>query len=241
MPAKLSSVGRFAMWLMAFATAIFSARYFLIPPRWFTVPAAASLLKGPVGESLKNLAPYLYNNHRFVLLFHIACGIFALVLGLFQFVPSLRSSRSGMHRTMGMLYVSAVVLSGIAGFPLSFMMYAAHSPAIRPLFLPTLVGLASLSIAWPLTTLMALTRAKQRRFADHRAWMIRSYALTFSAPTARLLAPLLFLLTGDIVLAINVTFVSWPLNLLVAQFLIRHSALRSASASLPATPELQST
>ena len=200
-----------------------------------------SLLKGPVGESLRNEAPYLYNNHRFVLLFHIGCGIIALVLGLFQFVPSLRSARPVLHRALGMLYVFAVVLAGIAGFPLSFMMYAAHSQAIRPLFLPTLVGLASLSIAWPLTTLMGLTRAKQRRFADHRAWMIRSYALTFAAPTARMLAPLLFLVTGDIVLAINATFVSWPLNLLVAQLLIRHSALRSASASLPVSPTLQST
>ena len=229
------------MWFAAIATALISARYFLIPARWLTIPAAASLLKGPVGESLQNLAPHLYHNHRFVLLFHIACGIVALLLGLFQFVPSLRSARPTLHRTIGMIYVSAVVLSGIAGFPLSFMMYAAHSPAIRPLFLPTLVGLASLSIAWPLTTLMALTRAKQRRFADHRAWMIRSYALTFAAPTARLLAPLLFVFTGDVVLAINVTFLSWPLNLLAAQLLIHQSALRSAYAPIPVTPTLEGT
>ena len=233
MSVKLSSVGRITVWFTALATALLSARYFLIPPRWLTFPAAASVLKGPVGESLQNEAPYLYNNHRFVLLFHIACGIVALVLGLFQFVPSLRSSRPTLHRTMGMFYVSSVVLSGITGFPLSFMMYAAHSPAIRPLFIPTLVGLASLSIAWPLTTVMALTRAKQHRFADHRAWMIRSYALTFAAPTARLLAPVLFLLTSDIVLAINVTFVSWPLNFLVAELLIRRTEKRSMPASVP--------
>jgi uncharacterized membrane protein len=225
------------MWFAALATALFSARYFLIPPRWLTVPAAASILKGPVGESLRNEAPYLYNNHRFLLLFHIACGITALVLGLFQFVPSLRSSRPVLHRTMGMLYVSAVVLGGITAFPLSFMMHAAHSPAIRPLFYPALAGLASLSIVWPMTTVMALTRAKQRRFADHRAWMIRSYALTFAAPTARLIPPILLLLTSDIVLAINVTFVSWPLNLLVAELLIRRAQRR---LGLDASPQFAS-
>lgn len=218
------------MWSAALATALFSARYFLIPPRWLTVPPAATLLKGSVAESLRNEGPYLYNNHRFLLLFHIACGIVALVLGLFQFLPSLRGARPALHRSMGILYVSAVALGGIAGFPLSFMMYGAHSPAIRVLLIPTLFGLASLSIAWPLTTLMGVMMARQGRFAEHRAWMFRSYALTFSAPTARMIAPVLYLLTGDIVLAVNVTFVSWPLNLLVAELLIRRAEKRLVAA-----------
>jgi uncharacterized membrane protein len=147
----------------------------------------------------------LYTHHRALLLVHIGCGITALVLGLFQFVGSLRSSRHALHRMMGRVYVSATVLGGITGLPLSSMMFAPHALAIRLLFYPMFAGLVSLSIVWPAITLMALRRAMQRRFADHRAWMIRSYALTFAAPTTRLIAPILFLLTGDVVLTLNVT------------------------------------
>ena len=222
------------MWFTAIVVALFSARYFLVPPPLLTFPAAMSYLKlqGPVVESLQNVAPYLYNHHRLLLLVHIACGITALVLGLFQFVPSLRSSRPALHRTMGLFYISGTVIGGITGFPLSFMMLASHSPAIRPLFYPMFTGLVTLSIVWPVSTLMALTRARQRRFAEHRAWMIRSYALTFAAPTVRLIAGPLLLLTGDLVISLNIAFVSWPFNLMVAELLIRRAVRRFASTAV---------
>jgi hypothetical protein len=230
---KIPTAGRIAIWFFALAIAIFSARYFMNPPPLLNPPGNLKILQGPVGESLKNAAPYLYTHHKVLLLTHIGCGIVALVFGLFQFVGSLRKSRPALHRTMGGFYVSATVLGGILGLPLSFMMFAPYAPAIRILFYPTLAGLASLSVAWPIITLMGLTRALQSRFADHRAWMIRSYALTFAAPTSRILGPILLLLTGDLVLAINVTFVSWPVNLIVAEWLIRRDARRVASAALP--------
>ena len=233
MPSKLSSAGRIAVWFFALAIAIFSARYFMNPPPLLNPPGNLKIFQGAVGESLKNAAPYLYTHHRALLLAHISCGIIALVLGLFQFIGSLRESRPGLHRTMGGFYISAVVIGGIMGLPLSFMMFAPYAPAMRILFYPTLAGLASLSVAWPIITLMALTRAMQRRFTDHRAWMIRSYALTFAAPSTRIIAPLLLLLTGDLVLAINVTFVSWPVNLIVAEWLIRRDARRVVSETLP--------
>jgi uncharacterized membrane protein YozB (DUF420 family) len=233
MLSKLPSAGRVVVWFFALAIAIFSARYFMNPPPLVNPPDGLKILQGPVGESLKNAAPYLYNHHRALLLTHISCGIVALVFGLFQFARSLRKSRPVLHRMMGRFYVAATVLGGIMGIPLSFMMFVPYAPAIRILFYPTLAGLVSLSVAWPIITLMAVTRAMQHRFADHRAWMIRSYALTFAAPTSRIIAPLLLLLTGDLVLAINVTFVSWPVNLIVSELLIRREANRSASVALP--------
>jgi uncharacterized membrane protein YozB (DUF420 family) len=229
---KFPSAGKIIVWFFALAMAAAAGRYFFPSPLLISAPAAKVLLKGPIGEAFQNAAPYLYTHHRVLLLTHIGCGIIALVLGLFQFMPSLRKARPRLHRTMGGIYVSAAVFGGVMALPLSFMNFAPIPTAIRPLFYPLLFGLASLSIAWPITTLMALTRARQRRFDDHRAWMIRSYALTFAAVTSRIMSPILLLITGDMVLAFNVTFVSWPVNLIVAELLIQRDAKRAASVAL---------
>jgi hypothetical protein len=228
---KFPSAGKITVWFFALGMAFTSARYFFNSPLLISPSAATVLLKGPIGEAFQNAAPYLYTHHRVLLLMHIGCGIAALLLGLFQFVPSLRKSRPALHRTMGGLYVSAAVFGGVMALPLSFMTFAPIPPAIRPLFYPLFFGLASLSIVWPVTTLMALTRARQRQFDDHREWMIRSYALTFAAVTSRIIAPILLLLTGDLVLAVNVTFVSWPINLIMAELLIRRDARRASLAA----------
>jgi hypothetical protein len=63
--------------------------------------------------------------------------------------------------------------------------------------------------------------------------MIRSYALTFAAPTARLIAGALLLLTSDLVIALNIAFASWPINLMVAALLIRRAERCLGSYALP--------
>lgn len=52
--------------------------------------------------------------------------------------------------------------------------------------------------------------------------MIRSYSLTFAAVTTRLASPLTLLLTRDALLSINVSVWTWPLNLIIAEWLIRY-------------------
>ena len=53
-----------------------------------------------------------------------------------------------------------------------------------------------------------------------RAWMMRSYSLTFAAATVRLAALPMLVLTRDPVVAITCTFWSWILNLVVVEWLI---------------------
>jgi uncharacterized membrane protein len=246
MPRKPNSIGIRVLWFFSLVTAVFSARYFLTPPPLLSpdvgIPALRDVLKGPVLEALRVAAPYLYNHHRMLFLTHVACGIVALVLGLFQFIGSLRASRPQLHRMMGRIYIVCVLAGGATGVPLSFLMFKPMPVGIHALFYPMQAGLLSLSIVWPITALIAFRRVLQRRFTDHRAWMMRCYSLTFAAPTSRTLGPVLFLLTGDLVLALNITFVSWPLNLLVAEWLVRRSEKRTASAALPdvATATVQS-
>ena len=62
---------------------------------------------------------------------------------------------------------------------------------------PTVSSFFLLSLAWLWTTGMAFWRPRQRQFDLHRAWMTRSYSLTFGAVTVRALALPLALLSQD--------------------------------------------
>jgi hypothetical protein len=122
-------------------------------------------------------------------------------------------------------------LLGISPAALGLATGGAYDPSQ---FRLVVVAFATLAVVWIFSALAALVRARQRRFADHRAWMIRSYSLTFGAVTVRFLAlPLLFV-TQDPALAVTLTFWSWIVNLMVAEWLVRRAsmaALRPIAAS----------
>lgn len=220
------------MWFLALLAAFTSARYFLRPP---------ALL-------LSNEIRALSRHHTWILV-HIASGIVAITVGLFQFLRSLRDARPRLHRGMGYLYLSAVFLAGCVGLGLSsdtpvfaadgltdlttmdlsflglspsFLGYSTVSKFSPSQFLLVRVGFTALAVVWLLTGAIAFTRARQRRFEKHLAWMMRNYSLTFAAVTVRLAGLPLLILTRDPVLAITGTFWSWILNLVLVEWVIRH-------------------
>ncbi len=231
MSRRLASAAVAVMWLLAAAVALSAARYFLKPVPLLLRTQSLALARHPTW-----------------LLLHIACGLAAIIAGPFQFVAALRASHPAVHRATGYIYLVAVLLGGCAGLRLSAdtAQFAADGLNDNTAFeligmAPTTMGLAPnttyhpsqlflvvpafavLSITWIMTSTAALVRARQRRFADHRAWMIRSYSLTFAAVTVRLIAGPLFLVTQDPVVAVTLTFWSWILNLIVAERLVRAS------------------
>src|SRR5688500_8558227 len=113
---------RVSMWVLAFVMAIASMRWFLIPPLWIDPPVLDNVpfLNTPEAEASRGAGPHAYANHRVLMLSHIAGGIIAIILGLFQFSRSLRMARPRMHRVLGTTYVLAVLGASILGFPLSF-------------------------------------------------------------------------------------------------------------------------
>ena len=163
--------------------------------------------------------------HYALLVTHIGTAFLALVLGPLQFIPAVRARRR-VHRTIGRTYLFAGVLpSGLAGIPVAVL---AHSPVTR-------VGLLIPAVAWLVTGGLALRAARRRDFATHRAWMMRNYALTFLAVTARVVAPLLLVAQlpvldswygGSVDAAIAATipigqWLGWIVNLAVVEILIR--------------------
>lgn len=226
-----------AIWLLALGTALASVRYFLMPARWL----------------LPNETLLLLRHHTWILV-HIAGGIVAITLGLFQFVGGLRDAYPRLHRAVGYVYLSAVFVAGcvalglssdtpvfaadgltdVTSIDLSFLGlspallgYSATSRFSANQFFLVRVGFTTLAVAWLLTGAMAFVRARQRRFNEHRAWMMRNYSLTFAAATVRLAGLPFLILTRDPVAAITCTFWSWILNLMVVEWMIRRRSYQT--------------
>ena len=69
-----------------------------------------------------------------------------------------------------------------------------------------------------------------RRIAEHRRWMIRSFALTFAAVTLRLYLPIFPLLGVSFLDGYRaVSFLSWVPNLIVAEIYLRGGFARRAA------------
>lgn len=213
--------GTVAVWVLALLVAIAAARYFLVPPLWITPPNSELFITGPFAAATQQVAPQLYANHRTLLLVHIAAGIVALVVGPLQFVTAVRRREPRLHRRVGYAYLTAIAVGGVTGLPLSFLMGSSFPSEISAPFRPTMVSFGLLAVAWLGVSGVALHRAVARRWEAHRAWMLRSYSLTFAAVTVRLASGFLLLLTSDPVVVINGGTLTWPLNLVVAQWLIR--------------------
>lgn len=90
--------------------------------------------------------------------------------------------------------------------------------------LPSKASFVLLSSLWFVTTLLALTSAKKRKFIEHGEWMLYSYALTLSAITFRLIA-----LGFDVFdirvhpreVYVTTTWLSWVPNIIIAHLLIK--------------------
>lgn len=108
---------------------------------------------------------------------HAGLGAVALLIGPLQFMQSLRSRAPTVHRAMGMIYVTACLVSALAGFVLAT---GNTSGAVAGL------GFALAAIVWTVCTARGLGCVIAGQYAAHRRWMIRSYAMTFSAVTLRL-------------------------------------------------------
>ncbi|MGH3907643.1 MAG: DUF2306 domain-containing protein [Pseudonocardiaceae bacterium] len=113
-----------------------------------------------------------------LLVTHIFFGSVALLAGSLQVWPWFRQRYPAAHRMSGRVYIFGGVLpAGIAVLgvaPLSSTGFVSQ------------VGNTMLALLWLPITIAGYRMARQRRFAEHREWMIRSFALTTSIVVNRL-------------------------------------------------------
>lgn len=153
-------------------------RYWLVVAGLICAATTVYLLSGYVppdpGEAR---VPTTGGLHYAVLLVHIGTGAVALLLGPWQFAPWIRSRHPRVHRTIGRVYLAAgVVPSAVTGVPVALM--SAYGPVTSAAF-------TLLAVSWLITGIAAYRAVRQGRYAAHREWMIRNFALTLSAITFR--------------------------------------------------------
>jgi uncharacterized membrane protein len=111
---------------------------------------------------------------RGLLIPHTLAGILALLIGPINFSSRIRQRHPQVHRVLGRIYVVSVFIGAATGVALA---------SGRPGF-PGTCGQAA---AWVVCTTAAFITARNRQIIQHRQWMARSYAVTFTFVSSRVL------------------------------------------------------
>jgi len=157
---------------------------------------------------------------RIAFFVHVYASLWVLLAGFTQFSGQIQSYYPRLHRAFGYIYVTDVLLiTGPAGLLMG--VYANGG-------LPSKIAFVTLAIGWMTFTAIALVKAKNGDFVNHRNFMIRSYALTLSALTLRAwkwgITNSFDLPPMDVYKA--VAWLGWVPNIILAEILIRRHYLQ---------------
>jgi uncharacterized membrane protein len=130
---------------------------------------------------------------RHLLIPHTLAGTFALLIGPVNFSSRIRRNHLKLHRVLGRIYVASVFVGSFTGIAL-----AAGRPGLP--------GTSMQAAAWMVCTGAALITARNRQIVAHRQWMVRSYAVTFTFVSSRVLnlVPAYWSHLGDVLSAVGV-------------------------------------
>lgn len=162
-------------------------------------------------------------------LLHILSATIYCVLGAFQFSTNLRRRKPNWHRVAGRVLIPCGLAAALSGVWMTIFYPTGIEPpasfdgpflyAIR-----LLVG-----IAMVLFLCFGFLAIRNRDFAHHRAWMMRSYALGLGAGTQVLTHIPWFIfpgMQGEFARTLTMG-AGWGLNLALAQWLISRKPLTS--------------
>ena len=161
-------------WVVPLALVVAAFLAYSVPP-YLTLDPARSRVPAPAG----------FAAHYWFLVAHITFGTIAIVSVVLQIWPWLRRTHPVAHRRIGRAYVFAGVLPSAA--------MAVTIGAVSP-FGPVVGTLDVVAaLLWLGFTIAGWRAVRQRRFADHRKWMIRSFAMCMNTLMTRALSPVGFL------------------------------------------------
>lgn len=199
-------------------------------PKWWRRPWMIPLGIIMVAFLINRLPPYLtldptrariavrhdFPLHYPLLIGHIVCGTVAQVTVVLQVWPWLRRRHPAVHRWSGRLYVFAGALPS-ALFSLSIVPFT--PPVGR-------IGVAMAGVLWFATTLVGYRMARLRRYAEHRRWMLYSFAIItginywgLAIVELALHAP--FRIGVSYILE-SARWFGWVINLFIVQWWIEH-------------------
>jgi len=173
-------------------------------------------LASGVGVTPEN-ARFMANPAPVVL--HVLCASLFCVLGALQFDAALRQRFPRLHRIAGRVAAPCGIVAALTGL---WMTAAYAIPA--ELQGPLLYGVRMVvGLAMTLAVVVSVRAVLQRRITQHKAWMVRAYALAQGAGTQVLILLPVTLLAGaptfifrDVLMAS-----AWGLNVVFAEWVIR--------------------
>ena len=160
---------------------------------------------------------------------HFAAGGILLLLGSIQLIDRVRINFPFLHRFLGKIYIISSLLAAIGG--LAFILV---SGTIGGVVMD--IGFSLYGILMGISAYLTYYHATKGRFAKHRAWAIRLYALAIGSWIYRMDYGFWTILTGGIGRGINFSgpfdqvmdFFFYVPNLLVAEIFIRNNRFNSS-------------
>ena len=113
---------------------------------------------------------------------HMIGGSGMLVFGALNLYLAARKTRFALHRRVGQLYLLFGVFG--ASVAISVTLSQAHKSGI--VLTNSSLSLAMLGAAWLLFAAMGWRAARNRRFASHGDWMVRSFVLSWAFVICRI-------------------------------------------------------
>ena len=155
---------------------------------------------------------------------HIVNATVYAILGVFQFVNSLRRRKPGWHRVAGRLLVACGLLVGLSGLWMTVFYPGANGNSGLLYVLRLLFGSAMV-----MSIVRGFVAIRRGDVIEHRAWMTRAYAIGLGAGTQALT-----LMVGEMIAGKPSEFshallmgAGWVINLAVAEWSIRKRPSRS--------------
>lgn len=153
------------------------------------------------------------------LFMHSLGGLAFGLVGPLQFAGALKHRFGSLHKIMGRIFVIAGLFLALSGLRLLFAF-----PHDSTWVLVVARAMAALVMILAIT--LALNAVRNRNFARHRAWMIRTYAIGMGPAAISFIMLPIFLIRGKALegyLADGLFVLSWVINLTVAEIIIRQA------------------
>lgn len=200
-------------WWVLFLTCIFYGVYA------FYMGAAEILSQlGWATDAKYRAAPFMFVVHAF-------SGGVVLITGALQFNRALLKNNRPLHRLIGKIYVYAIWIVSVSAF------WNAIFFDVVPL---AKISFIALSILWFSTTTVSFLQIRKRKIKEHREWIIRSFSLSLFFVTFSFWVPGLTGTDLPYELAYPLAvFLSWALNLGLAEFWIRMNRRNFSKSELP--------
>jgi len=165
------------------------------------------------------------------LVLHIVSVTVFSVLGAFQFAPGFRRRRRSWHRIAGRIVAPCGMVAAVTGLWLTLFLAPAAIDSRFLVVVRVVVATAMIS-----SLVLGLAAILRRDFQQHRAWMIRGYAIGMGAGTQFFTQAVWLLAAGPITVpGRNITMAAgWLINVAAAELIIRRGTRRPARRPVPA-------